>query len=61
MRWPWRRKPDPADEALAEARAQREETQQRREEVRSIAEDLREIRRRNHFAESIRRALGEGS
>lgn len=62
MRWPWRhRDPGPADEALAESREQREEAQARREEIKSIADTLREIRRANHFAESIRRALGEGS
>jgi hypothetical protein len=60
MRWPWRRKPDSADEALAEARRQREEAQERRAEVESIANRLRKIREANHFAESIRRALGEG-
>jgi hypothetical protein len=62
MRWPRRqREPDPADEALAEARAQRKEARERREEIKSIADRLREIREANHFAESIRRALGEGS
>lgn len=61
MRWPWQRKPDQADEALAEARREREEARERRKEVKSIASQLRDIREANHFAESIRRALGEGS
>jgi hypothetical protein len=62
MRWPWRHhNSDSADEALAEARREREEAQARREEVKSIAARLRDLREANHFAESIRRALGEGS
>ena len=63
MHWPWRRHrhPGSADEALAEARREREEARARRSEVKSIASQLRDMREANHFAESIRRALGEGS
>jgi hypothetical protein len=57
--WWRKRRPDPADVALAEAREERRATEERGAEVRSITGRLKEIRDANHFAESIRRALGE--
>jgi hypothetical protein len=62
MRWPWQRpQPEnPADLALAESTHQREAAEQRREEVTRLADKLRRIREANHFADSIRDALGEG-
>lgn len=57
--WRWR-KPNPADEALAESRRERQAARKRGEEIKSIASQLRNLREANHFAESIRRALGEG-
>lgn len=61
MRWPWRRREsDRADQALAQSREQLEQAQRQRDEVRRLAERLRDLREANHFAESIRRALGEG-
>jgi len=58
MRW-WRRKHDPADEALAETRREREIAQARGVEIRSIVKRLREERHVNHLAERVRNALGE--
>lgn len=61
MRWPWwKRDADGADEALEDTRKEREAAQARGEEIKSIASRLRQIRDENHFAENIRRALGEG-
>lgn len=57
--WWRKRRPDPADAALAEAREERRATEERGVEVRSISGRLREMRDANHFAESIRKALGE--
>jgi hypothetical protein len=59
LRWWRKRRPDPADAALAEAREERRATERRGVEVRSITGRLKEMRDANHFAESIRRALGE--
>ena len=57
----WRRKRrNRADEALAESQKERKAAEARRRETRSIARQLKEIRDANHFAENIRRALGEG-
>jgi hypothetical protein len=59
MRWRLRRRSQ-ADEALAESKKELKAAEARRHETRSIARQLREIRDANHFAENIRRALGEG-
>ena len=59
MRWRLKRR-SRADEALAESKKEREAVEARRHETRSIARQLREIRDANHFAENIRRALGDG-
>jgi hypothetical protein len=59
LRWLWKHRPDSADVALAEAREERRATEARGVEVRSVTGRLREMRDANHFAESIRRALGE--
>jgi hypothetical protein len=58
MHWPWRHV-DRADEALAETRKDREATEARGEEIHSLTKRLRQIRGENHFAENIRRALGD--
>lgn len=60
MRWWKRRGRHRADEALEEARKERKEANERGEEIKTIASRLRAIRDENHFAENIRRALGEG-
>jgi hypothetical protein len=61
MRWPWKRQRDGrADAALAESTAQRESAEQQRANVTQLAATLRLIRQQNHFADSIRDALGEG-
>jgi hypothetical protein len=62
MRWPWQRhRPaDRADAAIAESTEQRKTAEGRREEVSRLAATLRQIRQENHFADSIRDALGEG-
>jgi hypothetical protein len=61
MRWPWRHREfvSRADEALAETRKEREETERRGEEIRSLTKHLRQLRAENHFADNIRRALGD--
>jgi hypothetical protein len=60
MHWPWnKRERTPADEALAEARAERKVAHERGREITVLVDRLREIRAANHFAENIRRALGE--
>lgn len=66
IRWPWRRKPpcraahDRAEEAARITRQQAEEAKQRLAESQRLAARFRELRQRNHFAESFRNALGEG-
>lgn len=63
MRWPWRRHRecnDRADKALEESREQRKAAEREGVEIRTLAEQLRRIREANHFADSIRNALGEG-
>ena len=59
MRWWRKREPDRADEALAKAQRERKSAEARGNEIRSISDRLKEIRDANHFAESIRRALGD--
>lgn len=60
MRWPWnKKKHTPADEALAEARAERKVAHERSQEITTIVDRLREIRAANHFADNIRCALRE--
>lgn len=66
MRWPWRR-PEPsrdaqdrADEAARLTEEQAAEAEERLAESRQLADRFRELRRRNHFAESFARALREG-
>jgi hypothetical protein len=59
MRWWRRRSHDQAEKALEEAQKERKAAEDRRHETRSIARQLREIRDANHFAENIRRALGD--
>jgi hypothetical protein len=63
MRWPWQRprQADRADAAIAESTEQRRTVEERSEEVSRLAAKLRKIRESNHFADSIRDALGEGS
>lgn len=58
MRWPWKHRGH-ANEALEEAQKERKEAEARGEEIQTIASRLRQIRKENHFAENIRRALGE--
>lgn len=56
----WRRQGrHQADKALAESQKEREAAEARRRETRSIVRQLREIRDANHFAENVRRALGD--
>lgn len=59
MRWWRKRRPDPAGEALAEARQAREAAKERGERLSSIAAYLRETRKVNHLAEHVRNALGD--
>lgn len=72
MRWRRRRpQPEPSPEAarrLDEARAAREGSEERLEQVRErwpevteVADSLRRLRERNHFAELVARAMGGGS
>lgn len=66
MRWPWQRtKPcraaeDRADEAARLTEEQAAEAHERLAESRQLADRFRELRQRNHFAESFARALREG-
>jgi hypothetical protein len=66
MRWPWRRHCDRA--AIAEARRELAESQERLAEARrlgvevtEVADALRELRRRNNFGPMITDALRGGS
>lgn len=58
MRW-WRRRhrtdacEAPPTQAVQSAREKLAETQQRGKEVREVTEELRQLRRRNRFAEMI--------
>ncbi|NEA22597.1 DUF7620 family protein [Actinomadura bangladeshensis] len=66
MRWPWNQPhPDDGEQARAEAALERtserlEETRRRDEAGHRLAEKIRAMRERNHLAEAIERALGEG-
>lgn len=65
MRWPWQQHPDDgerarADEALERATERLEETRRRDEAGHRLAARIRTMRDRNHLAEAIERALGEG-
>lgn len=65
MRWPRRRRreeprPSRADEALADSREQLARERAQRPRWEELAAHLRAIRERNHLAETIERALGEG-
>ena len=71
MRWRRRRpQPGPSPEAerrIDEARAARERSEERLERVRGrwpevteVTSSLRRLRERNHFAELIARAMGDG-
>jgi hypothetical protein len=46
-------KEDPADKALREARDKVKEIEERGEEVTALAESLKHMRERNHFAEQL--------
>jgi hypothetical protein len=59
MAWWRKRRPDPAEEALAEAREARIAAHERGERLRSIAASLRDIRKTNHLADAVRNALGD--
>lgn len=63
LRWPWRRTPHykaRIEEADRLTRRQAAEAEKRVEKSQRLAARFREIRDQNHFAESIRNALGEG-
>lgn len=55
LRWPGTTKKDAeeAREALADARTNLLNVERRETEVHSVADSLRKIRERNHFAESL--------
>lgn len=53
MRLLWWRKPKNTDEKLAEAEQAEAEAAERLVEARSVAADLRETRRRNHFTDAV--------
>lgn len=60
MRWPWRpcgRDREEARQQLADARARLAETHRLGQEVSEVAQQLREIRHRNHFGTMIEQAL----
>lgn len=59
MRWPWQRKPDPPhdEQGFDEAHAALEDAMSAWPEVREVAQQIRDIRRRNHLAEITERAL----
>lgn len=63
MWWPWRRRPEPADEEAGRARAEAEqklaETEARTPEIEEMARRLERIRRQNRFALMIEQALRE--
>jgi hypothetical protein len=58
MRWR-KRKPNLADEALAEAQQAREKARARGVRLRALANTLKDIRTVNHLADDVRRALGD--
>jgi hypothetical protein len=70
VRWPWRRRlaaaPPSSDDAheATQARCKAEEdlrrTHEQTAEVRKLAEQLRQHRRVNHFAELFGRSMGGG-
>ena len=64
MRWPWRHRDDAgheaADEAIERTARRREEQQVRDEAFLPLADRIREMRRRNHFAEAVEQALRKG-
>lgn len=61
MRWPWQRpRTEPAEEveqAHRDAERKLAEACRRDREVREVTEKLRELRRRNHFAEIIAESM----
>jgi hypothetical protein len=66
MRWPWDRgdqaeKERRAERALKETQERVKETRQRDARGRRLAETIREMRRRNHLAEAVERALRGGA
>lgn len=66
IRWPWQRKTrrhDAHERAKAAdqlTREQAEEAKRRLAESQRLAARFRALREKNHFAEGIRNALGEG-
>jgi hypothetical protein len=64
MKWPWRHSDgeahDRAEEALRRTSRRREEQEQRDDAFLPLADRIREMRERNHLAESIEAALREG-
>ncbi|MCP9947290.1 DUF7620 family protein [Actinomadura madurae] len=66
MRWPWKQThPDDGEQARADEALERTseglaETRRRDEAGYRLAERIRAMRERNHLAEAIEKALGEG-
>lgn len=57
MTWPFSRKFREASPELREAREARDEASQRQSEAEWLARQTREMRRQNHFGQSIAAAL----
>jgi hypothetical protein len=53
MRWPWAKAPTPSDEAKEHL----QRIMAREPEVKSLARELREAQRRNHFSEMVMTAI----
>lgn len=61
MRWPWQQKNHAESRAAhRKAEATLQETRRRTHEVRATADVLRELRRRNRFAEQIELIYRDG-
>lgn len=60
--WPWsRRCPQPTEDArhaVEQAQRQLRDVDRRSQRVDEVAEQLHEIRRRNHFGEAVRQSFG---
>lgn len=58
MRWPWSHTPDTSGKTEVETSRERErESTRTREEMERIAAEIREERRRNHFAPMVYEAM----
>lgn len=59
--WPWKNNKaqhEEAEEALAEAKQKLQEIKSRDPEVKKVATASRKMREENHFAQTLREALG---